>query len=67
MPGVKNRSAFFIMSLLLPEVSNMILKICSSLKFGMKALGSRLYFLSMKLLKVCLATLELRESTESPE
>ena len=45
----------------------MTLKICSSLKFGMKTLGSRLYFLSVKLLKMYLATLELRESTESPE
>lgn len=39
MPAVNNRSAFFIMSLLLSEVSNMILKICSSLRFGMKVLG----------------------------
>lgn len=39
MPAVNNRSAFFIMSLLLSEVSNMILKICSSLRFGMKILG----------------------------
>lgn len=45
----------------------MILKICSSLKFGMKVLGSRLYFLTVKLLKVYLATLELREITVSSE